>query len=85
LDLGFYIAEDGFLHSHYRENVKPYIALTCCALWRRCNISPVRYKLGSFIPENGILHSHRREKLKTYKSYRIQMMQLGIQSIKRWE
>jgi hypothetical protein len=27
-ELGFYIPEDGFLHSHCRENLKSYIALT---------------------------------------------------------
>jgi hypothetical protein len=27
-ELGFYIPEDGILHSHRRENVKSYIALT---------------------------------------------------------
>jgi hypothetical protein len=26
--LGFYNPEDGFLHSHRRENLKSYIALT---------------------------------------------------------
>jgi hypothetical protein len=27
-ELGFYIPEDDILHSHHRENLKPYIALT---------------------------------------------------------
>jgi hypothetical protein len=27
-ELGFYIPKDGILHSHRRENLKPYIALT---------------------------------------------------------
>jgi phage pi2 protein 07 len=27
-ELGFYIPEDDILHSHYRENLKSYIALT---------------------------------------------------------
>jgi hypothetical protein len=27
-ELGFYIPEDGILHSHRRENLKSYIALT---------------------------------------------------------
>jgi hypothetical protein len=31
-ELGFYIPEGGILHSHYRENLKSYIALTGCAL-----------------------------------------------------
>jgi hypothetical protein len=52
-ELGFYIPEDGILHSHCREQ-------------RRCNVSPVRYELGFYIPEDGILHSHCREHLKSY-------------------
>jgi hypothetical protein len=31
-ELGFYIPEDGILHSRRRENLKPYIALTGGAL-----------------------------------------------------
>jgi hypothetical protein len=31
-ELGFYIAEDDILHSHRRENLKSYIALTRWAL-----------------------------------------------------
>jgi hypothetical protein len=43
---GSYIPEDDILHSHCRENLKSYIALTGCALkWRR-NVSPVKYKVG---------------------------------------
>jgi hypothetical protein len=59
------IPEDGILHSHCRENFKPYIALTG---WnpQRCNLSPVRYELRFYIREDGILHSHRREHLKSY-------------------
>jgi hypothetical protein len=30
--LGFYIPEDGILHSHRRKNLKSYIALTGWAL-----------------------------------------------------
>jgi hypothetical protein len=60
------IPEDGILHSHRRENLKSYIALTGCALWRTRDVSPVRYELGFYIPEDGILHSHRRERLKSY-------------------
>jgi hypothetical protein len=45
-----YIAEDGIPHSHRRENLKSYIALTGWVLYRRCNVSPVRYELG-FISE----------------------------------
>jgi hypothetical protein len=44
-ELGFYIPEDGILHSHRRENLKSYIAVTDWALWRRSNVSPVRYEL----------------------------------------
>jgi hypothetical protein len=53
--LGFYIPEDGILHSYCRENHKSYIVLTGYALWRRCNLSPVRYELGFYIAEDGIL------------------------------
>jgi hypothetical protein len=64
--LGFYIPEDDILHSHRRENLKTYIALTGWFLqWRR-NVSPVKYELGFYIPEDDILHSHRRENLKSY-------------------
>jgi hypothetical protein len=49
-ELGFYIPEDGILHSHRRENLT----------------SPVKYELSFYIPEDGILHSHRRENLKSY-------------------
>jgi hypothetical protein len=31
-EVGFYIPEDGILHSHCRENIKSYIALTGLAL-----------------------------------------------------
>jgi hypothetical protein len=60
------IPEDNILPSHYRENLKSYIALTGRYLQRRRNVSPVRYVLGLYIPEDGILHSHRRENLKSY-------------------
>jgi hypothetical protein len=62
-ELGFYIPEEGILHSHRRENLKSYIALTGLALQRRRNVSPVKYELGFYIPEEGILRSHRRENL----------------------
>jgi hypothetical protein len=65
-ELGFYIPEVGIIHSHCRENFKPYIALTGWALSRRRNVSPVWYELVSCVPEVGILHSHRRENLKSY-------------------
>jgi hypothetical protein len=60
------IPEDGILHSHRRENLKSYIALTGWTLYWRRNVSPVKYKLGFYISEDDILHSHRRENLKSY-------------------
>jgi hypothetical protein len=63
---GFNIPEDNILHSHRRENLKSYIALTGWILYWRRNVSPVKFKLGFYIPEDGILHSHRRENLKSY-------------------
>jgi hypothetical protein len=60
------IPEDGVLHSHRRENLESYMALTGWALlWRR-NVSPVKYELGFYIPEDDILHSHRLDNLKSY-------------------
>jgi hypothetical protein len=70
-ELGFYIPEDGILHSHRRENLKSYIALTGWTLQRRCNVSPVRYEVSYYTPEDAILHSHRRENLKSYISHQI--------------
>jgi hypothetical protein len=61
------IPEDYILHSHSRENLKSYIVLTGWTLWRKRNVSPVRYELGFYVPEDAILHSHRRENLKSYK------------------
>jgi hypothetical protein len=58
---GFYIPEDGILHSYRRENLKSYIALTGWTLYWRCSVSPVKYEMGFYIPEDAILHSHRRE------------------------
>jgi hypothetical protein len=60
------IPEDSILHSHHRENLKSYITLTGWALWRRRNVSHVRYELGFCVPGEGILHSHCRENLKSY-------------------
>jgi hypothetical protein len=57
-ELGFYIPEDDILHSHRREDLKSYIALTGWTLQRRRNMFPVTYELGFYIPEDGILHSH---------------------------
>jgi hypothetical protein len=45
-ELRFYIPEDDILHSHRRENLKSYIALTGCALQRGRNVSLVKYELG---------------------------------------
>jgi hypothetical protein len=60
------IADDAILHSHRREILKWYIALTGWALYQGCIVSPVRYELGSYIPEDVILHSHCLENLKSY-------------------
>jgi hypothetical protein len=65
-ELGFYIPEDDIVHSHRHENLKSYIALTGCAMYRRRNAFLVKYELGFYIPEDGILYSHRRENLKSY-------------------
>jgi hypothetical protein len=65
-ELGFYISEDAILHSHRRENLKSYIALTGWALYRRRNVYAMRYELGFYISEDAIRHSHRRDNLKSY-------------------
>jgi hypothetical protein len=65
-ELGFYIPEDGILHSRRRENLKYYIALNGWTVNRKPYMFPMRYELGFYIPEEGILHSHRRENLKYY-------------------
>jgi hypothetical protein len=57
--------EDDILHTHRRENLKSYIALTGWILWWRRNVSVVRYQLGFYIPEDGILHIHCSENLKS--------------------
>jgi hypothetical protein len=57
---------DAIVHSHCRENLKFYIALTSWIQQWRSNVSPVRYELGFYIPEDDILHSHSRENLKSY-------------------
>jgi hypothetical protein len=64
--LGLYIPEDYILHSHCRENLKSYIALTGWTLQWRSNVSPVKYELGFYIPEDGILHRQSRANLKSY-------------------
>jgi hypothetical protein len=65
-DLGFYIPEDGILHSHRRGNLKSYIALTIWDVYLRPNVSPMKYEVGFYITEDDIRHSHRRENLKSY-------------------
>jgi hypothetical protein len=65
-ELGFHIPEDDILHSHRRENLKSYIALTGCALQQRRNVSSVKYELGTYIPEDDILRSRRCGNLKSY-------------------
>jgi hypothetical protein len=64
-----HIPEDDILHSYRRENLKSYIALTGWALYRRRNVSRVRYELFLYIPGDGIFHSHRRENLKSYIAF----------------
>jgi hypothetical protein len=59
------IPEDDILHSHCREKLKSYIALTGWVKYRRRDLSPVRYELGFYIPEDDILHSHHSENLKS--------------------
>jgi hypothetical protein len=44
------IPEDGILQSCRRENVKSYITLTVWTLYRRSNVSPVRYELEFLYP-----------------------------------
>jgi hypothetical protein len=65
-ELCLYSPEDAILHSHRRENLKSYIALTGWALYRRRSMSPVRYELGFYIPEDALLHSYRPKTLKSY-------------------
>jgi hypothetical protein len=55
------IPEDDIHHNHRSDNLKFYTALTGWTLWRRRDVSPVKYELGFYIPEDDILHSHRRE------------------------
>jgi hypothetical protein len=64
-ELGFYIPGEDILHSHRRENLKSYIALTGLILSRGHNVSPARYELDFYIPED-ILHSHCYKNLKFY-------------------
>jgi hypothetical protein len=57
-ELGFYIPEDGILHSHRRGNLRSYIGITGWTLQQRRNVSSVKYELGFYIPDY-ILESHR--------------------------
>jgi hypothetical protein len=45
-ELGSYIQEGGIPHTHRRENLKSYMALTGWGLQGRRNVFPVRYELG---------------------------------------
>jgi hypothetical protein len=63
------ILEDSILHSHHRENLKSYIALTGWGLQQKRNVFPVRYERDFYIAEDGILHSYRRENLKSHVAY----------------
>jgi hypothetical protein len=65
-DTRCHIPEDGILHSHRREHLKSYIALTGWDLYLRRNVSHVRYELGFYVPEDDILYSNRHENLKSY-------------------
>jgi hypothetical protein len=40
------IPEDSILLNHRRESLKSYISLTGWTLYRRHNVSPVKYELG---------------------------------------
>jgi hypothetical protein len=42
--------EDAILHSHRRENLKSYIALTGWAQQLRRNVLPLKYELEFFYP-----------------------------------
>jgi hypothetical protein len=55
-ELGFYIPDDGIFHSHRRDNLKSYIALTGWTLQRRRKVLAVRYELGFYISEDGFHH-----------------------------
>jgi hypothetical protein len=52
------IPEDGILHSHRRENLKSYLALTSWTLQRRRNVSHAKYELGFYIPEDAIFQTN---------------------------
>jgi hypothetical protein len=77
-ELGLYISEDEIFHSHRRENLKSYIALTGWTLYLRSNVSPVKYELGFYISGERILHSHRRENLKSYIVFNPDNIRMGL-------
>jgi DNA-binding transcriptional MerR regulator len=55
-ELRSYTAEDGILHSHRGENLKP----------AGFSSGEVRHELRFYTADDGILHSHRSENLKYY-------------------
>jgi hypothetical protein len=61
-----HIPEVGILHSHRRDNLISYVALTGWALKRRRNVFPCKIRNGFYISEDSILHSHRHENLVSY-------------------
>jgi hypothetical protein len=60
-ELDFYIPEDDIPHSHCRETLKSYIALTGWTLQQICIVSPVRYEVGFYILEDFIFYSYHRK------------------------
>jgi hypothetical protein len=63
-ELGFFIPDDGILHSYRRKILKSYIALTGLPLKQRNNVFRVRDELGFYVPEDAVLHNYRRENIK---------------------
>jgi hypothetical protein len=64
-ELGFHILEDDVLHSHRREYLISFIALTDGSLLCGRSVS-CEVRTGFYIPENDILHSHHRENPTSY-------------------
>jgi hypothetical protein len=54
------------------------MALSGWALYRRRNVSPVRYELAIYISDGGLLDSRRRENLNSY--IRILTVYVPVQS-----
>jgi hypothetical protein len=50
-ELIFHMPQKSILHTHRRENLKSYMALTGWALCRIGNVYPVRCELGFHIPQ----------------------------------